>query len=491
MRVILLGANGMLGSMMNYVGSTASTYDVVPIRKGVFDALTSPISTIASYFTQPCCVVNCIGAIPQKKYTDEEMFRLNTAFPLELARLCHTNQVPLIHISTNCVFSGDAEFCVETDTPDAKDVYGQSKANGEPHTCVVLRCSIIGPELADTSFGLLEWFLHSQEGSTPLSGYADHFWNGLTTLELAKTIYALIDKQEFTPRIEHLYSSNTLSKYDLLVEAGLIFGKHVEVTPVSKGTKHYTLRSVSRGSQATLQAQLSDLSHTLDGYRAFHARQDVFLITSVVHTGSQAWSYTHTRSVFSPEERLAQTLQTIASIRALGDKSIILVSECSNLDASMEQVLKGAADLYVNCYDDVAIRNACIQSDKKGYGELLQTRKALQMLQDRRVPFQRFFKLSGRYWLTRDFHKARFSTTTYSFNAMLPNSTCHPTVLYSVPYSLSDHFKGVLDQCEAVYKQGPIGLETLLPPLCHPKTLLEGVGVAGYVAVDGTFYTCP
>ena len=479
----------MLGSMMNYMGTT-TTHEVLSIRRSEFNVLTSPVSRLASYFTNSCCVVNCIGAIPQKKYTDEEMLKLNTTFPLELARLCKDSGIPLIHISTNCVFSGDVEFCVETNIPDAKDVYGQSKANGEPSTCVVLRCSIIGPELGGTSFGLLEWFLHRQEGSS-VQGYTDHIWNGLTTLELAKTIYNIIEKQDFVPRIEHLYSANALSKYDLLTEAGQVFGKHVDILPVSKGAKQYTLCSTHRSPQATIQEQLADLSRILDQYRAYHERRDVFLITSVINTGSKAWSYTQTRSVFSPEQRLEQTLKTIATIRALRDRSIILVSECSYLDASMEAGLKESADLYINCYDDADIQDACIQSDKKGYGELLQTQKALKILQDRSVPFQRFFKISGRYWLTKDFRKSQFSNTTYSFNAMLPNSTCHPTVLYSVPYSLLDHFKSVIEQCDIVYKRQPIGLETILPPLCNPKILIDGVGVAGHVAVDGTFYTCP
>ena len=76
------------------------------------------------------------------------MLHLNSVFPQQLASVCHSANVPLIHVSTNCVFSGDRANYRESDVPDASDIYGQSKARGEPSTCVVLRCSIIGFETA-------------------------------------------------------------------------------------------------------------------------------------------------------------------------------------------------------------------------------------------------------------------------------------------------------------------------------------------------------
>ena len=485
MRVLILGANGMLGSMMEFVGNQ-QTIDTVPVRRNQFNALTQPLSVLKGYFTDDCCVINCMGAIPQKKYSDEDMVRLNTTFPLELALLCHEMNIPLIHISTNCVFSGATADCKELDIPDATDLYGKSKANGEPTTCVVLRCSIIGPEVSGAS-GLLEWFFHSQES---VSGYTDHFWNGLTTLELAKTVYGIIGRRDFTPRIQHMYSATTLSKYELLMEANRLFHKDLTITPVSKGTKYYTLTSHTSSPSPSLQSQLAELALQMDAYRAFVAK-DIFLITSVINTGSAAWSYTSIRSVFTLQDRFHQTLKTIETIRALQDGTRIVLSECSQLDASMETVLKGAVDIYLNFYEDKEIQAACIQSNKKGYGELLQTRHALQYLQLNKIPFRRLFKISGRYWLTDAFRKSRFPTTEYAFNAILPNSTCHPTVLYSVPYCLIGHYKMILEQCNAVYKQQVIGYETLLPPLCNPKTPIDGVGVAGLVAVDGTFYSTP
>ena len=487
MKVILLGANGMLGSMLEFVGSAISTLNIVPIKRDTFDALQQSPSSLTDFMKEPCCVVNCIGAIPQRSYHEADMIKLNTVFPLELAELCNRMDVPLIHISTNCVFSGDESNCVETDSLTATDTYGKSKADGEPSSCVVLRCSIIGPESSGTSFGLLEWFLHSNE---PVSGYNDHDWNGLTTLELAKCIYGIIDKQLFTPRIEHLFSSNTLSKYDILLEINRYFHKNSIIRPISKGTKYYTLQSIQRGPQKTIQEQLQELSSTIDAYRDYMLK-DIFLISSVIQTGSNAWSYTHVRSVFTPQERFEQTLRTISSIRALKDDSRIIVCECSPLDETMEQRLREKSDIYLNCYHNTEIQEACIRTNKKGYGELLQTKYVLEYINTHHITFKRMFKISGRYWLTSVFDKSRFSTTEYTFNEILPNSSCHPTVLYSIPYQYVSHFHDVIKECDKIYRQEIIGLEVILPPRCSPKQSIHGVGVAGYVAVDGTLYSTP
>ena len=163
MRVIILGANGMLGSMLEFVGSTQTTNEIVPIKRGTFDVLQQSPSSLVDFMKEPCCIVNCIGAIPQRSYCESDMIALNTTFPLELAELCNKMNVPLIHVSTNCVFSGEESNCIESDSLTATDTYGKSKANGEPSTCVVLRCSIIGPESSGTAAGLLEWFLHSTD----------------------------------------------------------------------------------------------------------------------------------------------------------------------------------------------------------------------------------------------------------------------------------------------------------------------------------------
>lgn len=264
MQIIILGANGMLGSMMRFVGYKRNL-NILPLGRSQFDALRDNTESLIQYFTNDCCVVNCIGAIPQKKYKDCQFMRLNTEFPIELASLCAMHKVPLIHISTNCVFSGSSPMCCESDTPDATDIYGFSKARGEPSHCVILRCSIIGPEI-NSAFGLFEWFINSQN---TVKGFTDHYWNGLTTLELATIIYTIIKERSFHPRVQHCYSETVVSKNDLLYNISTLISKDIIIDPVSTGVKYYTLSSNSFGSCKHIYEQLKELCDVLHEYRAF------------------------------------------------------------------------------------------------------------------------------------------------------------------------------------------------------------------------------
>jgi dTDP-4-dehydrorhamnose reductase len=264
MQIIILGANGMLGSMMRYVGHKQNL-NILPLGRAQFDALCEDTKSLMRFLTKDCCVVNCIGAIPQKKYEDCQFTRLNTEFPIELASLCATHKVPLVHISTNCVFSGTSPMCCESDTPDATDMYGLSKSRGEPSNCVVLRCSIIGPEI-NSAFGLFEWFLNSQN---TVKGFTDHYWNGLTTLELASFVYSIIKERSFYSRLQHCYSETVVSKNDLLHNISNLFSKKISITPVSNGTKYYTLSSNYSGSSKHIYEQLKELWDVLHEYRAF------------------------------------------------------------------------------------------------------------------------------------------------------------------------------------------------------------------------------
>jgi hypothetical protein len=215
--------------------------------------------------------------------------------------------------------------------------------------------------------------------------------------------------------------------------------------------------------------------------------KDIFLITSVINTGNYHWSYTHIRSVFSPQERFEQTLQTIESIRALKDDSIIFLVECSNINKEMEDELKKKVDIYLQLYDNELVRTSCINTEKKGYGEVMKTIKAVEYLQSNNIQFNRFFKISGRYYLNNSFSKTNFSEEKYSFSKKWGIDS-HSTVLYSVPYAFIKDFYDKLLECELTYISTVIGLEDLLPKKCNPKIEIEHLGVSGYVAIDKYFY---
>ncbi len=219
MKLVILGANGMLGSMISFVCQKRN-YPFLAITRSMFDALTDPVEKLKPYFDAPCCVINCIAAIPQKKYTDDAFKILNSEFPQKLAIFLEKAKIPFIHISTNGVFSGDRDKCCEEDVPDAEDLYGISKLKGEPLYGMTIRCCIIGPE-KNGNFGLMEWFLNNKEDV--IFGYNDHYWNGVTTYELANSIVDRVSTNAIPTGIFHFYSDTVISKYELLCEFNRLF----------------------------------------------------------------------------------------------------------------------------------------------------------------------------------------------------------------------------------------------------------------------------
>lgn len=267
MNVVILGANGMMGSMLNYVGNKYTNFKIISLGRDKFDAF-NPIDELDKYIDKNSVIVNLIGAIPQKKYNENEYIYLNTTFPLKLAEYLSEKNIPLIHLSTNCVFSGKNPDLNENAICDADDTYGISKINGEPKTAVVLRCSIIGFE-KNTSSGLLEWFLKSNHD---VYGYSDSYWNGLTTFELSKEIYKIILQKELTPRIEHHYSQNTLSKYDMLKEFNKYANKQITILQKNNGIKYYTLSSIYDTKHSLLEQQIKELFEIQNDFRTYHSK---------------------------------------------------------------------------------------------------------------------------------------------------------------------------------------------------------------------------
>jgi hypothetical protein len=216
---------------------------------------------------------------------------------------------------------------------------------------------------------------------------------------------------------------------------------------------------------------------------------DIFLITSVLNTGSNPWTYTTTRSVFSTQDRFQQTLETIASIRVKCPAAKILLCDCSDLSPEMTTKCVEEADLFFQTFEHTEIRDACIQSNKKGYGELLKTQYIVKYLETNNIPFRRLIKISGRYFLNKSFQLDAFSDITYTFRQPFPNSTCNPTVLYSIPFHLLIQFKEAIEQSKHEFTTNTYGMyEVSLPSKCEPKHSIPTCGVSGYVAVDGSLY---
>ncbi|RQO57394.1 NAD(P)-dependent oxidoreductase [Paucibacter sp. KBW04] len=179
---------------------------------------------------RPDVVINCIGLVKQLAEADDPLSALpiNALLPHRLARLASLVGARLVHISTDCVFSGTQGNYRESDAPDALDLYGRSKLLGEVDydNAVTLRTSIIGHELA-SAHSLVGWFL-AQEGR--VRGFTRAVFSGLPTVELAKVIRDQVLPRPHLRGLWHV-SSDPIGKYDLLNLVKTAFDKSIEIVP--------------------------------------------------------------------------------------------------------------------------------------------------------------------------------------------------------------------------------------------------------------------
>lgn len=244
---LILGANGMLGHVL-FVELARMGYEVYGTVRQRFDLAAvfpaqlssrivsgvdaSNIDVLARVLTtmQPDIVINCIGIIKQSQAAKDPLMSIaiNALFPHRLALLCEDVGARMLHISTDCVFSGGKGQYVESDSSDANDLYGRTKFLGEveyPHCCT-LRTSIIGHEL-DSRYGLVEWFLAQTD---KVQGYTQAVFSGFPTIEIAGIIgrHVIPDRE-----LSGVYqvSSAPISKFDLLQLIADRYGNAIIVEP--------------------------------------------------------------------------------------------------------------------------------------------------------------------------------------------------------------------------------------------------------------------
>lgn len=243
----MLGGSGMLGNaVLRYfaaqgqhtiAGSVRSSASAARLPQELRGLLITGVdienfdSIVRAFVAfQPDVVINCIGLIKQLADVDDPLTAIpvNSLLPHRLARLCSVSGARLIHISTDCVFSGSRGSYVETDFPDAKDLYGRSKYLGEvdyPHA-VTLRTSIIGHELG-TAHGLVGWFLAQQGG---VRGYTKAIFSGLPTIELARVMHDFVMPNATLRGVYHV-SADAIDKHSLLRLVAEVYGKDIAITP--------------------------------------------------------------------------------------------------------------------------------------------------------------------------------------------------------------------------------------------------------------------
>jgi len=194
------------------------------VEAGRFESLLPVVADV-----RPAAIVNCIGVIKQRAAAQNplEAIPVNSLFPHRLHQLSRELGAHLIHISTDCVFSGERGNYSEDDSPDPPDLYGRSKLLGEVDGpgALTLRTSVIGRELR-TSYGLVEWFLR-QDGRR-VAGYANAIYSGLSTFALAEVISELLSRDSLPSGLYHV-ASTPISKHDLLLLLRDAFGMSVEI----------------------------------------------------------------------------------------------------------------------------------------------------------------------------------------------------------------------------------------------------------------------
>lgn len=252
MRVMVLGVSGMLGNAAYRVLSANPDLSVFGTarsegsRKFFSEALAEKIiqgvdvesqdSLIKAFGTiRPDVVINCVGLVKQLADANDPLqaVPINTLLPHRLAALCKVAGARLVHISTDCVFSGEKGGYLESDFPDAYDLYGRSKLLGEvdyPHA-ITLRTSIIGRELSGHR-SLVGWFL-AQQGT--VQGFTGAIFSGLPTMELARVINEYVLPR---PDLHGLYhvATQPINKYDLLKLVAKTYGKETEIVPSDRLT---------------------------------------------------------------------------------------------------------------------------------------------------------------------------------------------------------------------------------------------------------------
>ncbi|MCG9900329.1 MAG: SDR family oxidoreductase [Hydrotalea sp.] len=230
--ILILGSGGMLGHIVNlHLRSFPKLFSVTDVArkshilKPDFEFDISDINTLIKVYqiVKPDIIINCIGILNTNADSNPaEGIFVNAYLPHLLEKITSNSSCKVIHISTDCVFSGNRGGYYEDDFMDADGFYGRSKALGEIRNekDLTIRTSIVGPELHTNGIGLFQWF-SSQKGE--ILGYTEVFWTGVTTIELSNAIIHCI--QEELTGLYHMVNDYKISKYDLLNIFKSVFNK--------------------------------------------------------------------------------------------------------------------------------------------------------------------------------------------------------------------------------------------------------------------------
>lgn len=246
MRILILGGDGMFGhqllkhlqlrhdvkvtlrqDMVAYSSfglfSRDNAYDAIDIR-----SLERLVEVMADF--RPEVVINAVGIVKQRPDAKESIpsLEINALLPHRLSVLCKGIGARLIHLSTDCIFSGKKGHYLESDPSDAEDLYGRTKYLGEVYEAnsLTLRTSIIGRELSRHT-SLLDWFL-AQTGT--VKGFTNAIYTGFTTLEMSRIIEKMLLEYPDASGVYQV-SSDPINKHELLLLVREKLGHEIEIIP--------------------------------------------------------------------------------------------------------------------------------------------------------------------------------------------------------------------------------------------------------------------
>lgn len=248
MKILVFGCNGMAGHLVSLYLKEKG-HDVVGFARSqskfiktiIGDALDKNIVSNAIQSDKFDAIINCIGLLNQFAENNKaQAVYLNSFLPHYLVQLTNNINTQILHISTDCVFSGNRGQYTENDFRDGTTFYDRSKALGEieDNKNLTLRQSIIGPDIKASGIGLLNWFMQQ---NTEITGYTGALWTGLTTLQLAKVIEEAVKVKAYG--LYNMVPDNYISKYELLC----LFNKYirnndVKIIPIDKISVNKSLK---------------------------------------------------------------------------------------------------------------------------------------------------------------------------------------------------------------------------------------------------------
>ena len=281
-RVLVLGGTGMAGHVIaTYLEEcgydvyiTSRSASLSPKSKAIdvtdFHALEAWIASI-----KPDVIVNCIGMLQKQSEASPHLaILINAYLPQWLANTYQDTDTKIIHLSTDCVFSGRRGMYREADEPDGATMYDRTKALGEINNRkdLTFRMSIIGPDRHEAGTGLFHWFM-GQTGE--INGYSEVYWNGVTTVHLAQAIDEAI-KQGLSG-LYQLASKDPINKFDLLLLFQQVFGKtDVVIKPLTGKTLNKTLLNTRTDFAFRLKSypeQISEMKDWVYSHQTFYGKR--------------------------------------------------------------------------------------------------------------------------------------------------------------------------------------------------------------------------